>query len=169
MKLKQITLDAVFTAFALIVFIIELQIPNIIPIPGVKLGLANVITVVAMFVMGPIDTAVILFCRVLLGSFFTGNIMSLIYSISGSILCYLTMLIMRKIITDKQIWVSSIIGAIMHNVGQIIAAMFVMQTTAIFAYFPILLISGIIAGTFTGLVAQYLVLKIKKLSLFKRK
>jgi heptaprenyl diphosphate synthase len=146
---------AVLTAVALTIFIIELQIPTLVPIPGVKLGLANIITVYAMFTLGPADTLCILLVRIFLGSFFSGQMMSLIYSLSGGILCYLVMLLLRKILSLKQVWVCSVFGSIAHNLGQIAAAILVTATPALIYYLPILMISGIIAGTFTGLCAQF--------------
>lgn len=150
------------TALALIIFTIEAQIPPPVPIPGIKLGLANIITVYAMFALSPKDTLLILMCRILLGSVFTGQLMSLFYSLSGGILCYIAMLIMRRIVTDKQIWVCSVIGAMAHNIGQIIAAILIAQTPQLILYLPVLMFSGIIAGLFTGLCAQFVVGRLKK-------
>lgn len=157
MNAKRLTRMALLTALALIIFFAELQIPYPVPIPGVKLGLANIITVYAMFLLGPADTAMILLARILLGSIFSGQLMSLFYSLAGGSLCYLVMLVMRKIVSRKQIWVCSVFGSIAHNVGQILVAMLVAETTAMIFYLPVLLVSGIIAGTFTGLCAQFVV------------
>jgi heptaprenyl diphosphate synthase len=157
MKLKRLTRAAVLTAVALTIFMVELQIPSVVPIPGVKLGLANIVTVYAMFLLGPADTLAILIVRILLGSIFSGQMMSLIYSLSGGFLCYLVMLIMRKIVTKKQIWVCSVVSAIAHNIGQMAAAILVTSTPNLIIYLPVLMISGVIAGLFTGLSAQFLV------------
>jgi heptaprenyl diphosphate synthase len=157
MKLKRLTRAAVLTAVALTIFMVELQIPSVVPIPGVKLGLANIVTVYAMFLLGPADTLAILIVRILLGSIFSGQMMSLIYSLSGGFLCYLVMLIMRKIVTKKQIWVCSVVSAIAHNIGQMAAAILVTSTPSLIIYLPVLMISGVIAGLFTGLSAQFLV------------
>ncbi len=154
---KRLTRMALLTALALIIYFVEQQIPSPVPVPGVRLGLANIVTVYAMFLLGPADTAIILLTRILLGSIFSGQLVSLLYSLSGGILCYLVMLVMRRIVSRKQIWVCSVFGAIAHNVGQILAAMLVAGTTAMIIYLPVLLVSGIIAGTFTGLCAQFVV------------
>ncbi len=148
---------AVLTAAALVIFVVELQIPALVPIPGVKLGLANIITVYAMFALGPADTAMILAARLILGSVFTGRVSALLYSVSGATLCYLVMLILRKILTKRQIWVCSVIGAAAHNIGQLAAAILITKTPALIAYLPILIVSGMIAGLFTGLCAQFVV------------
>ena len=162
MPAKKIVYMALLTAIALIIFTVEAQIPNPIPIPGVKLGLANVVTVYAMFTLGPASTLMILVCRVLLGSIFAGQMMSLLYSLGGGLLCFLSMLIMRKLVTLKQIWACSVVGAVFHNTGQIIVAILITQSMGLIAYFPFLLVSGILAGLFTGLCAQNIVLRLSK-------
>ncbi len=148
---------ALLTAVALILFTVEAQIPPPVPIPGVKLGLANIITVYAMFALGPMDALCILLARVLLGSMFSGAMITLLYSLSGGLLCWLVMLPLRRILTKQQIWVCGVLGAVAHNVGQTLAAIAVFRTLAVAAYFPLLVLSGILAGLFTGLCAQFVV------------
>ncbi len=162
MKTKKLTRLALLTTVALTIFMVEAQIPAPVPIPGVKLGLANIITVYAVFALGGREALWILLGRIILGSIFSGQIMSLIYSLSGGILCYLTMLGMRRLVTGKQIWALSIMGAIAHNIGQILAAMFVMGSAAVLYYLPILMVSGIITGLFTGLCAQIVINRLPK-------
>ena len=156
----RLTVDALFTAAALTIFVVELQIPSV-GIPGVKLGLANIVTVTAAFLLGPWDAGAILLCRVLLGSMFSGQVMALWYSLAGGTLCWLTMLPLRKILTGKQIWVMSVIGAVAHNIGQILTALAVTRTAAILYYLPLLMVSGILAGLFTGAAAQLAVLRLR--------
>ncbi len=152
---KRITLDAILTALALIIFIVELQIPEIVPIPGVKLGLANVITLIAVFELGPADAIVILLLRIGMGSMFSGRISAMLYSLAGGLLCYAVTLLLKKIVSEKQIWVCGVIGAACHNIGQILTAVLITGTPALFAYFPILMVSGIVTGSFTGGIATY--------------
>ena len=83
--------------------------------------------------------------------------MSLFYSLAGGLLCYAVMLLLRRVLARKQIWVASVIGAVAHNIGQIFVAVIVTGTPAIVSYLPILLLSGIAAGLFTGFAAQYLI------------
>ena len=128
MQTKRMTRMAMLTAIALTIFIIELQIPTLAPIPGVKLGLANIITVYGIFVLGPVDTAYILLARILLGSMFSGRVTALFYSLAGGLLCYLAMLLLRRLVTPRQIWICSIAGAVAHNIGQIAAAILVTGT-----------------------------------------
>lgn len=149
------------TALALILFTVEAQIPAPVPIPGIKLGLSNIITVYAMFCLGPRDTILILLTRIFLGSVFSGQMMTLFYSFSGGMLCYAVMLLMRKLVTEQQIWVCSVLGAMAHNVGQIIAAILIARTPELIVYLPVLLISGIVTGAFTGICAQLIVRRLK--------
>ena len=167
MKIKQLTRDALLTAIALTIFMIELHIPALVPIPGVKLGLANIVTVFALFVYTPKDALMILLVRVFLGAVFSGQISTLMYSMAGGLLCFAVLLGMRKILTEKQIWVASIIGAVFHNIGQIIVAILVTSTPGIVVYLPILMVSGVISGAFTGLCTQVLVAKLKANGFFK--
>lgn len=163
MKTKRLTRVAMLTAIALTIFMVEAQIPAPVPVPGVKLGLANIVTVYDMFLLGPTDTFCILLCRIFLGSLFSGQLMTLFYSLGGGLLCYTVMLVLRKLVTKRQIWVCSVIGAIAHNVGQICVAIWITKTPALICYLPILMVSGIIAGFFTGLCAQFLVNRINQI------
>jgi heptaprenyl diphosphate synthase len=161
MKAKKLTQLALLTTIALIIFIVELRIPNLVPIPGVKLGLANIVTIYAIYNYKPSEAGLVLIARILLGSIFSGNISSLIYSISGAVLCYFAMILLSKIVPVRFMWLSSIFGAVFHNIGQIIAAICMMRTLSVIAYLPFLLISGCIAGFFTGLCAQLVTNRIK--------
>ena len=153
---------ALLTAVALILFTVEAQLPPPAPIPGVKLGLANIITVYAMFALGPADTLCILLARVLLGSVFSGAMISLLYSLAGGLLCYLSMLLLRRVLTVRQLWVCGVVGAVFHNAGQMLVAVAVLRTAAVAVYFPLLVLSGMAAGLFTGLCAQYVLGRLNK-------
>lgn len=159
MSVKKVTRLSLLTAIALIIFIIEMRIPNLVPISGVKLGLANIVTVYAMYHFTAKETFLIVISRILLGSVFSGNISAVIYSLSGALLCFFGMIFMRHIIDEKYIWLCSIIGAVLHNTGQIAVAVVMTKTTAVILYFPFLLVSGCIAGAFTGVCAQILILR----------
>ena len=157
MRTKRLARDALLTAVALIIFVIEAQIPPIVPIPGIKLGLANIITVCAVFMIGPWDALAILLCRIFLGSVFSGQMMALVYSLAGGLLCYAVMLLMRRAVTIKQVWVCSVFAAIAHNIGQMAAAVIITGTPAILYYLPALLVSAVVTGLFTGLCAQLVI------------
>ena len=157
MNTKKLTRLALLTALALIIFIVELQFPDIIPVPGVKLGLANIITVYAVYKYSAKEVAMIVVSRVVLGSFFSGNISAMMYSMSGAIMCLAGMLLIKRIVPINFIWLSSILGALLHNTGQMITALLVTKTIAVASLYPFLIVSGCIAGAFTGMCAQFLI------------
>ena len=155
MTTRQLTKDALLTCLALAIFVVELQLPALSPVPGLKLGLINIITVFAVFTLSPTDAALILAARILLGTFISGNLSALMYSAAGGVLCYIAMVILRRFLTSRQIWVASVIGAVFHNLGQVLVAMAITRTPGLIAYLPILTAGGMLAGLFTGLSAQY--------------
>ena len=104
-KTKKLAHMAMLTAVALIIFIVELRLPNLAPIPGVKLGLANIVTVYAMFRFSRKQTFMILAARILLGSIFAGNLMALLYSAAGGMLCFAVMALLKPKISVNNIWV----------------------------------------------------------------
>lgn len=161
--LRRLTRAALLTAIALTIFMVEAQIPAPIPIPGVKLGLANIVTVYAMYLLGPGDALMILLCRVFLGAVFSGQMMTLLYSLSGGLCCFLAMLVLRLVLDRNHVWLASPISAIFHNLGQLLAAAAIMQTWAVVAYLPYLMLAGICAGLFTGLCAQFLIRRLEQL------
>lgn len=157
---------ALLTAVALIIFAVEAQIPVPVPIPGVKLGLANVVTLFAVYTIGRKKAAAVLLLRIVLGSLVCGQVASMAFSLAGGALCFCVICILKPMMTDRQIWVLSIFGAIGHNIGQIVIATAFAGTLSMLLYLPVLLISGIITGLFTGLCAQYLYKHLKKVNLF---
>ncbi len=163
MQTRRLTRDALLTAVALTIFMIEAQIPAPIPVPGVKLGLANIVSLYALFVLGPWDALGILLARIVLGSLFAGNLMVLLYSLAGGLLCLAFCSFLRRWMTEKQIWLCSVFGAVAHNLGQIAVAIAVTQTTGLLAYLPALMISGMLAGAFTGHATQFLIGRMKKM------
>lgn len=161
MRTKKITQLAVLTAVALVMFVVELQIPLPIPIPGIKLGLSNVITLCVLFLFGGKQALSVLLVRIVLGAVVTGRIGALPYALAGGLLSFFVMLLLRRWVTERQLWVLSVIGGLFHNLGQFIAALFITQTTALAVYLPVLLLGGMLAGLFTGLCAQPVVLRLK--------
>lgn len=158
MNTRKLAELSMLTAAALIVFIVELRFPDILPVPGVKLGLANIFTVYAVYRFKAKEVFLMVITRVTLGAVFSSNFSALLYSFSGAMMCLAGMLLVRRIIPVKYIWLCSIIGAILHNTGQILVAMLVMRSLAVLPFYPILLTAGCIAGAFTGICAS-LILK----------
>lgn len=157
MNTKRITRISLLTALALIIFIVEAQIPPLAPIPGIKLGLANVITLITMAWFGKKDAFFVLILRIILGSIFAGTAISFVYSVSGGLLCFIAMSLTIPFFKGNTIWIVSVFGAIAHNIGQIVAAIILTETPQIAAYLPILIISAVITGAFTGLCAQLII------------
>lgn len=159
----RITRLALLTAIALTIFLVEAQIPALTAIPGVKLGLANIVTVYAMFVLGPGDALLVLCARVFLGAVFSGQMMTLIYSAAGGLLSWCVLCLLRRLLTGEQIWLASPVAAVFHNVGQLLAAAAVMRTWAVLAYLPYLVLAAILAGLFTGVAAQTLIKQLNRI------
>ena len=158
---RRVTRLALLTAIALTIFMVEAQIPVAVPIPGVKLGLANIVTVYTVFALGAGDALLVLVSRVFLGAVFSGQMMTLLYSLGGGLLCWLAMVGLRRLLTVKQLWLCSPLTAICHNLGQLLVAAGVMKTWAVLAYLPI---AGAGAGLFTGLCAQFLMQRLDRLA-----
>lgn len=155
MKLKKLTLLAMFTTIALIIFTIESAIPPIIPIPGIKLGLSNIITLVLLRNYSAKDTLLVVFMRILLSTFFFGQALSLLYSLAGGLLCFIVMYGINQLLRGHFVFLTGAAGGLFHNLGQLIAAWFITKTDGVLVYLPFLVISGILTGLFTGLCAHY--------------
>ena len=144
------------TAIALIIFVVEAQLPPLAPVPGIKMGLANIVTLVTLVWYGRREAFLVLVLRIVMGSIFAGQIMSLLYSLAGGIMCFAVMSLAIRPLKNR-LWIVSALGAIAHNVGQIIVAVLVTSTWQIVMYLPILIFSAVLTGTFTGLVAGFIV------------
>ena len=164
MRAKKLTQLAILTGIALVIFVVEMQIPNPFPIPGIKLGLANIITVYGIYRFRAREVTVVVLCRILLSSIFGGNMTARLYSFTGSVFCLAGMLLLKRIIDEEHIWISSIFGAVLHNAGQLLTAAMILGK-GVLIYLPFLLVSGCLAGAFTGVCAQ---LVIKRLNNKKR-
>ena len=151
----RITRLALLTAIALTIFLAEAQLP-VLPIPGVKLGLANIVTVYAMFALGPRDALLVLSSRVFLGAVFSGQMMTLFYSGAGGLLSWSMLALLRRPLGRERIWLASPVSALFHNLGQLLAAAGIARSWAVLAYLPYLVLAGCAAGLFTGVAAQAL-------------
>ena len=154
-SVRRLTTLALLTTIALTIFVVESAIPTFIPIPGVKLGLANIVTLFVIKRYRISDAAIVLGMRIVLATIFTGQAVSFIYSVSGGFLCLVVMAAVNKLLKGNYIFLTGILGAVSHNVGQILAAFFVLRLSGIFAYMPFLMVSGIVTGLFTGLVCYF--------------
>ena len=163
MKIRKLTTMAMLCAVALIIFVIEAQIPALVPIPGIKMGLSNIITVFAVFTLGSWEAALILAGRVFLGAVFAGNFSTILYSAAGGTLAILTTIGLKKLVKETQLWVAGCLGAIAHSIGQMAMAIAITRTPGLAIYLPIMIGCSIVTGTFTGLCAQFLVKRRKDL------
>lgn len=168
MKTRRLAELSLLTAAALIIFIVELRLPDLSAIPGVKLGLANIFTVYAVYRFSGKETLLMLLTRILLGAFFSGNFFSVVYSLAGGLLCLAGMLLLKKVIPGNYLWLCSVFGAIFHNTGQMAAALIVARSIAVLAHYPLLIVSGCIAGMFTGLCAQFVLKRLMPINQDKR-
>ena len=155
-KTRRLVFMALLTAIALTVFVIENQIPAPVPIPGVKLGLANIVTLIAMVLLSRKEAGAILLVRILMGAMFDGSPSTLLFSAAGGLLAYLVMCLTVGRFERKLLWVVSALAGIAHNAGQMLMCVLVVKTPGVLVYAPVLAISGIVTGIFTGLAAMYL-------------
>ncbi len=159
---KRLSYLALFSAFAIILSYVEAIIPLQFGIPGVKLGLANFMILLALYYLGPKDAILTNVVRVLVVGFLLGNLFSILFSISGAAFSFLFMFLAKKTGKFSMITVS-IIGGITHNIGQIIIAAWVVDTYGILYYIPALMIAGLITGAVIGIVANLVKDKIKNI------
>lgn len=152
----------VFVALALIFSYIETLIPIHFGIPGVKLGLANLIIVVGLYKLPLTDDFLLSVTRVLLAGFLFGNLFSIIYSLAGCILSLSVMALAKR--TEKfDVMGISILGGIFHNIGQLIVAALVLENISIFNYIPVLLVAGLVTGALIGIVAGEILKRLKNI------
>ena len=157
MKTRKLAVLGQLTAIALTIFMVEAQIPALVPIPGIKMGLANIVTVFVVFAIGSKEAAAVLFARIFLGAVFAGNFSTIFYSAAGGVCAIGVTILLKKILTKKQLWVAGALGAIAHSIGQMAMAIVISGTPGLIAYLPVMIVMSIITGTFTGLCAQFLV------------
>lgn len=159
MKTRDISRFALLTALAMVLSWVESLVPLSAAVPGVKLGLTNLVVLFALYRMSVKAAWCLSLVRVLLVSFTFGNAFSLWYSLAGAILSLLVMMALKA--TGKfSVTGVSVAGAVCHNLGQILVAMAVLQSTAVAFYYPALLLSGTIAGVCIGLAGGVLVRRI---------
>ena len=156
---------ALLTAASLILFVVEAQIPSLIPVPGVKLGLANIITLVAMVLLSRREAGLVLLVRILLGAVFAGSPSTLLYSAAGGALAYAVMCLLVRRVPEERLWLISILAALVHNAGQLLVCILVTRTSQLIVYAPVLAASGILTGAFTGVAATFLVKALRKINL----
>ena len=157
MKTRKIAYLGMLMALALVLSYVESLIPFAVGIPGVKLGLTNI--VIMLYIASPMETFLLCVFRAVLSGFMFGNAFSIIYSLAGCILSFIVMYLLKK--SDKFSSVSiSLVGGVCHNIGQIIVAAIVLSTYSVVYYIPVLLVAGCITGLVIGIVASQVLLRI---------
>ncbi len=163
MKTNKITHTALFISLSMILSYLENMLPPLTAIPGIKLGLANIVIIFVLFKFGEKNAVIVSITRVVLIGILFGSVMSTIYSLVGAVFSLLGMILFKKINVFSYIGIS-VAGGVLHNIGQIVTAIFMVETAQIIYYLPILIISGTLSGIFIGLIP---VLLIKRDRIFK--
>lgn len=161
MRTKKIAFLGVFLALALICSYIESLIPFSFGIPGVKLGLANIVVVIMLYTAGAKEAVCIGTLRILLSGFLFGNMFGILYSLAGGLLSFFVMYAVLR--TEKfGVIPVSVCGGVSHNIGQLTVAVLVVENYRIYSYLPVLLFAGILTGFLIGVAAQEVIFRIRK-------
>ena len=160
MKTKKIANYGLLVALAFILSYIERFIPIPFFVPGMKLGLANLVVLVALYNMGSIEALVLALIRIVLVGFTFGNPFSMMYSLAGGLLSYVLMIATKKSKLFSMVGVS-IIGGLSHNIGQIILAILIVENLNLIYYLPFLLVSGLVTGTIIGILGSIIIKRLK--------
>ena len=158
--IRTIVTIGLLSALSLAIYAFESMLPPLLPIPGIKPGLSNIIILYTLKRLGKKEAGCVLLVRLLLSAILFGNAISLIYSLAGGFLALVIEIICDKILSGKNIQITGAFGGLFHNIAQLITAALIMQTAAVLSYAPYLFIAGIVTGLFTGYAAHFL-LKIK--------
>jgi heptaprenyl diphosphate synthase len=159
-KTKKLATLAVTVAVAMILSFVESRIPAFVAIPGIKVGLANIAIIFALYKLGWREAITVSIVRVFLVALLFGSVVSLAYSVAGAILSLSLMILLRKLGIFTEVAVS-VVGGITHNIGQILVAFLLLETNVVFYYLPFLLVSGVIAGVAVGIASALLIKRIK--------
>lgn len=157
-KTKRLVLLAMLIAVAMILSYVESLLPSV-GIPGVKMGLANIAVIFALFRFGWKEAAALSLVRVVLVSLLFGSVGAMLYSLAGAVLSLAVMALLRRIDRFSTVGIS-VAGGVAHNAGQILMAMLILQTKQLLGYLPVLAVSGIAGGVLTGLAAALLIRRI---------
>jgi len=162
LKAKNIATYGLLIALAFILSYIETLIPMLVPVPGIKLGLANLVVLTALYVMGVKQALILSILRIVLVGFTFGSPSTMIFSLAGGLLSWLMMSLFRKFKLFSLVGVS-ILGGIAHNIGQIAVSIVVVDNINIIYYLPILLISGVVTGTLIGILGAMIVKRLNNI------
>ena len=159
MKTKKLTALAITISFAMILSYLESRVPPLVAIPGIKVGLANIAVIFALYKFGFKEAVTVSLIRIFLVAMLFASPISMIYSLAGGVLSLCGMTLLKKFTPLNEITVS-VCGGVLHNVGQIAMASIMLSTNVVVYYLPFLLLSGIIAGIAVGFAAGVLIKRI---------
>lgn len=163
-SIRKMIYISLLIAMSLVLHIFEGMIPVPFITPGAKLGLANIITVIALYTLNYKEAFLVLFLRILLSVMFGGSVSRLLYSLSGGILSYIFMVITKSLGKDKVSIIGvSCVGAVFHNIGQLFAASLIVETMSVMLYLPVMSVAGIGTGIFVGITSNFAVEHLKKI------
>lgn len=164
MNLRKMIYIALLVSMSLVLHIFENMIPVPFITPGAKLGLANIITVIALYTLKDGEAFLVLSLRIVLSVMFGGSLSRLLYSLSGGVLSYLMMMITKRLFKGKVSIIGvSCVGAVFHNIGQLLASALIVQTMSVMLYLPVMSIAGIGTGIFVGITGEFAVKHLKKI------
>lgn len=158
---KKVAMAGMFTALAMIFSYVEVLVPINLGIPGMKLGLANLVVVVTLYTMGVPMAFAVSMIRIMLVSMTFGSFSAMLYSMAGGILSFCGMALLKKVPNFSVIGVS-LLGGVLHNTGQLLVAMAVVENINLIAYLPPLMIAGMVTGILIGIVSAQVIPRIKK-------
>ena len=161
MKPTRLTRLALLTAVARTMFVVEQQLPPLAPIPGIKLGLANAVTLYVLRTGRVRDAALVLAARIILGNLVCGTVAAMLYAAGGGLCAFAVMALLRRAVL--QTWVLGVLGALGHSLGQMAVAVAITATPALLAWLPVMLLAAMAAGAFTGLCVTALLRRLKTL------
>ncbi len=155
-RLRRMLVLSLMTALALVMFLIEAQFPLPVGIAGIKLGLANLVTLFLLAEFSVRDALAVLLLRIFLGNLLTGQVLSFSYSLTGGVLSLAVMALLFHLLKGKSLWFVSVMGGVFHNLGQLLVAWFTLGTGGVLYYLPFLVVSGILMGALIGAATQLL-------------
>jgi len=153
MSVKKLTLLSLFTTLSLAIYAIESAIPPLLPIPGIKLGLSNIITLLLLQSFTSRDALMVLLARILLSALLFGQAVSLLYSLTGGMLSLFIMILAHRLLRGNSL-LTGALGGLFHNLGQLAVAFVLTATPGVLTYLPLFIPAGILTGLFTGLCAS---------------
>jgi len=158
---KKITLSGLMIACGIVLGYLEYLIPLPIGIPGVKIGLSNIVTLLSLYILGPAISAVIVLLRIVLSGILFGNLFGILYSLCGAIFAFATMYFCKRSSAFSIIGIS-VAGGVMHNVGQLLLACSIVKQIKLSFYLPVLLLSGLLCGVLVGIISTIIIDRINK-------